>query len=64
MAPLGGMTFVLLPIYPEYKWYGLRSIIGISVGKGENGWIWCGGNGDGSRVVDVGDDEAGVEGCV
>ena len=54
------MTFVPLPIYPEYKWYGLRSIVGINVGKGEYGWIWCGGNGDGSRVVEVSDDEAGV----
>ena len=34
------------------------------MGKGEYGWIWCGGNGDGSRMVEASEDEAGVEGCV
>ena len=32
---------------PESEWYGAALILWIGVSGGENGWVGCGGNGDG-----------------
>ena len=55
---------MLLSIYPKYKWYGIRAMVGVSVSEGEDRWLYCGSEGDECRVIEVGYDEVGVECCV
>ena len=55
---------MLLPINPKCEWNGIGLMVWMGIRKGENGWIVCGGDGDGCRVVEVGNDKAGVKGGV